>query len=347
MRAAVYTGIEQIVLQAVPDPRIGPGDVLLKVDAATICGTDLKIYLHGKSNVRPPQILGHEFAGTIAEVGRDVSGYAPGDRIAVDPVVACGTCRYCLRGKPALCPYLTVIAYDYPGAFAPYIALPRVAVLGGALYRIPDKLSATTAAIMEPLACAVNAHERMATGIGDTVLVTGAGPLGVMHACLARARGASRVLLADVLPNRLALAEGFGFDELLDASAGDFIGRVKAQTDGEGADVVVVANSSAAAQAQALPLAAKAGRICFFGGLPQASPTVQIDSNVLHYREQTLFGAFGASRLHNAIALDLLACDAIPGDRIVTHTMPLDAIVDGLALVRRGEALKVAITMDS
>ncbi len=343
MRAAVYTGPRQIEILNVADPEIGPGDILLKVDAATICGTDLKIYLHGKSNVRPPQILGHEFAGTIEAIGSEVTSYAVGERVAVDPVIACGTCRYCLRGKPALCPKLTVIAYDYPGAFAPYIALPRAAVQGGALYRIPDGLTAQSAAIMEPLACAVNAHERMATGIGDTVLITGAGPLGVMHACLARARGAKTVLVADVLPARVALAEGFGFDGLLDASSPVFSEQVKALTDGEGADVVVVANSSPVAQQQSLLLAAKGARICFFGGLPQSTPLVEIDSNVLHYREQTLFGAFGASRLHNAHALEMLATGQIPADKIVTHTLPLDRLVEGIEMVGRGESLKVAI----
>lgn len=345
MKSAVYTGPRQIEILEVPDPIIGPGEVLLKVDAATICGTDLKIFLHGKSNVRPPQILGHEFAGTIVEIGAGVGRYSVGDRVAVDPVIACGTCRYCLRGKPALCPHLTVIAYDYPGAFAPYIAIPSAAVHGGALYRIPAGLEATSAAIMEPLACAVNAHERMGTGIGDSVLVTGAGPLGVMHACLARARGAHPVLVADVLPSRVALASGFGFDALLDASAPDFVDQVKAHTGGEGADVVVVANSATAAQEQSLLLAAKGARICFFGGLPQSAPIVQLDSNVLHYREQTLFGAFGASRLHNAIALDMLASGQIPADRIVTHKVPLARIVEGLELVQRGESLKVAVEM--
>jgi L-iditol 2-dehydrogenase len=283
---------------------------------------------------------------TVEAVGAQVDRLQARDRVGAPWLGGTdGTCRYCLRGKPALCPRLTVIAYDYPGAFAPFIALPRAAVQGGALYRIPNGLDAESAAIMEPLACAVNAHERMATGIGDTVLVTGAGPLGVMHACLARARGAARVLLADVLPNRLALAEGFGFDALLDAGATDFADQVKTHTGGEGADVVVVANSSAVAQEESLALAAKGARICFFGGLPQSAPTIQIDSNILHYREQTLYGAFGASRLHNALALELLATGAIPGDRIVTHTVPLDAIVDGLGLVQRGEALKVAVTM--
>lgn len=196
---------------------------------------------------------------------------------------------------------------------------------------------------MEPLACAVNAHDRMGTGVGDTVLVTGAGPLGVMHACLARARGASRVLLADVLPNRLELASGFGFDALLDASQSDFAARVKTETNGEGPDVLVVANGVAAAQQASLPLAAKGARICFFGGLPQSAPMVEIDSNVLHYREQTLFGAFGASRLHNALALELLAAGQIPGQKIVTRTIALDEIEDGLGMVQRGESLKVAV----
>lgn len=343
MKAAVFTGPKNIEIQTVSDPRPDAGEVLLEVGAATICGTDLKIFQHGKSNVRPPQILGHEFAGTIVELGDGVEGWAVGDVVAVDPVIACGVCRYCLRGKPALCGKLSVIAYDYPGAFARYLVIPRAAVLSGAMYRVPTGLSTRVAAIMEPLACAVNAHERMATGVGDTVLITGAGPLGVMHGCLARARGARTVLMADVLPARLELAEGFGFDGLLNAADPDFADQLKAHTDGEGADVVVVANSAAAAQEQSLLLAAKGARICFFGGLPQSAPIVQLDSNVLHYREQTLFGAFGASRLHNALALELLASGQVPGDRIVTHTVRLDAIVDGLGLVQRGEALKVAV----
>jgi L-iditol 2-dehydrogenase len=343
MKAAVYTGPRQIELRDVDDPVAGPGEVVLRVDAATICGTDLKIFQHGKSNIHPPQILGHEFAGTIVECGLGVAGFAAGDRVAVDPVISCGRCRYCLQYKPALCSALTVVAYDYPGAFAPYIALPASAVGGGALHSVPDRLETRVAALMEPLACAVNAHERMQTGIGDAVLVVGAGPLGVMHACLARARGASAVLIADMLPSRLALADGFGFDGLLDASSAGYVEQIKELTGGFGPDVVVVANSSATAQTQSLLLAAKGARICFFGGLPQSAPMVEIDSNVLHYREQTLFGAFGASRLHNAIALQLLANGQIPGDKIITHVVPLSGIVDGLGLVQRGESLKVLV----
>jgi L-iditol 2-dehydrogenase len=164
-----------------------------------------------------------------------------------------------------------------------------------------------------------------------------------MHGCLARARGAHPVLVADLLPSRLALAEGFGFDALIDASAGDVAEQVRALTGGEGADVVIVANSSPAAQEGSLALAAKGGRICFFGGLPQSSPVVRLDGNVLHYRELTVYGAFGASRLHNALALDLLASGHVPAERIVTRMVPLARIVEGLELVRRGEALKVAV----
>ena len=344
MHAAIFTDLSTIVFDDVATPTAGPGEVIVRVDAATICGTDLKIYRHGKKNVRPPQILGHEFAGTVVELGAGVTSLAEGQRVAIDPVISCGVCRQCLAGRPSLCPRLTVIAYDYPGAFAEYIRIPAQGVASGAVFAVPDGLAATTAAIMEPLACALNAQERVGTGVGDRAIVVGAGPLGVMHAAIARARGAGYVAIADVLPGRLELARSFGFDGYFDASTAPIAEQAREATGGEGFDVVIVANSAVVAQEQSLALAAGGGRICFFGGLPQSTPMVSLDSNVLHYRELAVYGAFGAGRRHNALALAMLASGQIPGANIVTRTLGLSGLVEGLGMVERGEALKVAIT---
>jgi L-iditol 2-dehydrogenase len=210
--------------------------------------------------------------------------------------------------------------------------------------RIPDGVSFVEAAVAEPLACVLNGQEIAAVGEGDVVVVIGAGPIGCLHVRLARARGAVRVLLLDLNAERLAVSAALVAPDRAIALDGiDPVAAVLEATGGRGADVVITAAASGAAQEQGLRMLARGGRISLFGGLPKDAPTITVDANLVHYRELRILGVNGSSPAHNRRALELIASGAVPVADLVTHRLPLERLLDGLALVARGEAIKVAI----
>jgi L-iditol 2-dehydrogenase len=206
---------------------------------------------------------------------------------------------------------------------------------------VPENLSFDEAALAEPLACVINAQELLGVGEGDTVVVLGAGPVGCLHAGLAKVRGAAKVMLVDIRPERLQMAETFGADLLVDGSREDVRARVLDETDGEGASVVIVAAPSNRAQEQAMGLAARRGRVNFFGGLPKTNPTISLDSNVVHYRELSILGSYGSRPRHNRVALELIAASRLRVRSLIGLELPLDRVVEGLHAVEQGRVLKV------
>ncbi|MGC8832599.1 MAG: zinc-dependent dehydrogenase [Armatimonadota bacterium] len=345
MKAAVYEGIEQIIVREVPDPSVSPDYPLkIKVDACAICGSDVRTYHHGKSNVVPPQIIGHEVAGTVVEVLDGFkSPFSPGDRVTVAAVVSCGECYYCRRGIQNRCENFTAIGYEHPGGFAQYMVVPSKMVLDGSVNRIPDHVAAKHACIAEPLACVINGQELSSVGLGQNVVIIGAGPIGCMHVALAKALGAAKVILCEVSQPRLEMAKAFGADVYINPANEDAVQRVKEETEGRGADVVIVAAPSGAAQEQALRMAAKRGRVNFFGGLPKDKPTITLDSNLVHYNELFVHGAADSTPRQNRIAAELIASGRINAQALVTHTVPLEGITEGIGIAERGEGLKVVV----
>lgn len=343
MQAAVLQGIGQMTIEEVPRPECLPGGMVLRVRACAICGTDVRIYRHGKRNVRPPCIVGHEITGTIAEIGAGVAGYTVGQAVLLVPGIPCGHCRYCLRGWTSLCTFGHGIGYEYPGGFAEYIAVPPEGVRAGIVVALPS-IPFEQAAITEPLACAISAHERTQTGMGDTVVIFGTGPIGAMHILLSRLRGAARIIAIDLLDARLEQARQFGPDILINAAHEDPVAAVMEDTHGVGVDVVITAASSQKAQEQAIALAGPRARIVFFGGLPPDGPMITLDSNRVHYGEMAIYGLFGSNMAQNRLALQLIASGQIPAEKLVTHILPLDQIEHGIALIERGDALRTVIT---
>lgn len=331
----------------VPEPDCGEGDLLLKVDACSLCGTDVRIWKHGHHAIHPPHITGHEICGTVAEVGRRVQGYAPGERVIVVTEVGCGRCDWCRRGRQNLCPAvsqdLNAIGYRFPGGFAEYMALPEDAVRQGNAIKVPGDLTSEVAALAEPLSCVINGQSYLHVGPGDTVAVIGAGAVGCMHVCLARAQGATKTILVGRSRERMALADGLEPDVLLSNLEEDPVARVKAETGGKGADVVIVACSSGEAQEQAIQMAAIQGRVSLFGGLPKDKPEIAFNSNTVHYKEIGVFGAFASYGYQYTQALELLRSGKVPGERFITHHFPLEQVTEGIATTMRGEALKVVI----
>lgn len=344
MKVARFYAPGEVRLEDVAEPVAGPREVKLRVRNCSTCGTDVKILRNGHPNLSPPRVMGHEIAGEVVEVGAEVSGWAAGDRVQVIAAVPCGDCRQCRKGRMAVCENQTSVGYQYEGGFAEYLVVPHAVLQVDGLNRIPDGLSFAEASVAEPLACVLNGQRLAGVGPGDVVVVVGAGPIGCLHVRLARARGAARVVLADMQPDRLKLAADLVEpDETVDVSSVDVVETVLALTDGAGADVVITAAASGAAQEQALRMTARGGRISFFGGLPKDKPVIAVDSNLVHYRELTIVGANGSSPADNAEALRLIASGEVPVADLITHRLPLDRVLDAFDVVARGEAIKVTI----
>jgi L-iditol 2-dehydrogenase len=344
VKVARFHAPGDIRVEDAPEPSPGPGEVKIRVRNCSTCGTDVKIFKHGHHHIRPPRVMGHEIAGEIAEVGEGVSGWAAGDRVQVIAAIPCGRCDECLRGRMTVCPNQESMGYHFDGGFAEHTIVPAKVLAVGGLNRIPDGIGFAEASVAEPLACVLNGQELARVGDGDDVVIIGAGPIGCLHVRLARSRGAGRVLLADLNPGRLAMsAERVRPDAVINGRDADVVDEVLKLTGGRGADVVITAAASGAAQEQALQMAARQGRISFFGGLPKDDPVIALDSNLVHYRELTIVGANGSSPRHNAQALDLIATGAVQVSDLITHRIPLAEVLEGIDIVARGTAIKVTV----
>ncbi|GAA0388846.1 alcohol dehydrogenase [Acrocarpospora corrugata] len=317
----------------------GPGEVKIRVRNCSTCGTDVKIYKHGHHHIDPPRVMGHEIAGEVVESA--APGWSAGDRVQVIAAIPCGRCAECRRGRMTVCPNQESMGYHYDGGFAEYMVVPAKVLAVDGLNRIPAGVGFAEASVAEPLACVLNGQELARVGPGDDVVVMGSGPIGCLHVRLARARGAARVFLADINPDRLAVAAALVRpDAAIHAEVEEQVAKL---TDGRGADVVITAAAAGAAQEQAIRMAARQGRISFFGGLPKDNPIISCDSNLVHYRELTIVGANGSSPAHNARALELIATGAVPVADLITERLPLPDVLAAIDTVARGAAIKVTI----
>jgi L-iditol 2-dehydrogenase len=345
MSAAVLYNQTDLRVEQRPIPRITDNEVLLRSHAAAICGTDIRIYKHGHSRLSPGtrRILGHEMAGEVVEVGAKVSSIQPGMRVALAPNFGCGLCRMCLRGWFHLCADYGAVGLTEDGGFAEYVCIPDQAVQQGALLKLPDAISYEQAAINEPLACVYNGFLRCPVQLADTVLVVGAGPIGLMHIMLVRAAGAGRIIAAETSPQRMEQAIKFGADHCLDSSQQAFAEQVDQITCGHGADVIIIACPSSEMQELSLQLAADHARINYFGGLPKGQQVISFDSNQVHYKELTVTGSHGCSTFHCAEALKLQQEKKVDLQRLVSETFPLKEANAAFDCAMKGNSLKTII----
>ena len=344
MKAAVYLGPGKVEIRDVPKPECGPNEIVIKVQACAICGTDVRIYYNGQKNVVPPAITGHEIAGVLEKVGRGVKGYKEGQRAVVVTPVGCGTCRFCRASMHNLCVDFKAIGYDFPGGFAEYVPINEAAVRQANVIIAPDSLDFDEGSLVEPLSCCINGQEYLKISLGDVVVVIGAGPIGCMHAELAKSYGATKVIMIDTVDERVDLArKATTADVFVNGLKQDAVKTVMEQTGGLGADVIITACSAGIAQQQALQMAAKRARISFFAGLPKDKPTIEFDSNLLHYREVSVFGAFASHSTDYVRALALVASRKIDARKFITSRIPLDEIVSGFESSRSGHGLKVVV----
>ena len=342
MDAVVLYAPGEFRLTRIEKPACPDGGLLLKVSYCGLCGSDLRTLFNGHRNITYPMVMGHEISGIVEETGKDCRGeFKTGDSLAVAPNVYCGKCGFCRMGRYEYCEGLRELAQHWPGGFAQYIAIPQEALHLGTIQPVPDGLRMEHACVAEPPSSCINAQEKLDVRLGDTVLIIGAGPIGSIHVCVARAHGAKQVLIADVAASRLEMSKAFGPDNVIDSSKADLVEEARRLTGGSGPDVVITANPVAVTQIQAISAARKGGRIAFFGGLPHDASTVALDTNLIHYKGLSVIGTTGFAPRHHIQALELMRSGRIPGDKLVTDILPLQDFAAGVTLAREGKAMKV------
>ncbi len=346
MLALRFYAPEDLRLEDVPEPTCGTDEVKIRVKNCSTCGTDVKIRKNGHQNLAPPRIIGHEIAGEVVEVGSGVAGdWKPGDRVQVIAAVPCGKCHECRKGWMAVCQNQTSVGYQYDGGFAEYMIVPREVLAVDGMNRIPDGVGFAEASAAEPFACAINAQEQLGIEPGDDVVIFGAGPIGCLHVRIARGvHGAGRIILVDINSERLKMsADAVKPDVVINASEVNIVEEILKLTGGRGADVVITATPANVTQEQAVSMAARNGRISFFGGLPKTNPTITLDSNLVHYRQLHIHGANGSAPEHNRRALDYIASGEVPVADLITRRIRLRDVMDAFGIVERGEAIKVTV----
>jgi len=344
MQAVVYHAPGDIRVEDLPTPVWGADELLVQVDACAVCGTDWKSFKHGNPRIKAPLTMGHEFTGLVVQVGRDaLGGFAVGDRIVMATSISCGSCFYCRRRWPNLCVDLAPMGFSFAGGMAEYVVIPSLALRNGHVIKTPRDLPPEHAALSEPVSCAVNSLQQCDLQPGETVLVLGAGPLGLMNACVARSFGAGKIILSEVNETRLAQAESFGCDVLVNPAKEDLAARVMAETGGLGADVAIVAAPAAAPQEQAVHLVRKRGTVVLFASLPKGASNLTIDSRPIHYGELRVVGTSDSAPWHVEKAVSLLAAGTVPGPKLATHVLPLGQFHEALALMESGQALRVVL----
>jgi len=343
MRAVVYHGKGDIRNDMIPAPECGDDEVRAKVDACAVCGTDLKTHGHGNPRIVPPKVMGHEFTGILDIVGKNVSGLSVGDRVVMATSVSCGECYYCKRGWTNLCVDLAPMGFTFEGGMAEFVTIPARAIANGHVIKVPDGVKAEHAALAEPLSCAVNSCENCNIEEGDTVVVVGAGPMGIMNACVAQQFGAAKIILAEINEARLKQAEPFGFDLLVNPAEQDLEKIVKDETDGLGADICIVAAPAAPPQETAPALVRKRGTVCLFASLPADRCDITLNSRTVHYGEIRVVGTSDSTPKQVAKAVEFIAGGTLLADKLASHILPLEGIHDAYELMKSGEALRVVL----
>jgi L-iditol 2-dehydrogenase len=340
MKAAMLYGVKDLRIEDVAKPTVDGGEVLVKVKAATTCGTDLKIFQRGyvEKVIRLPTVFGHEWAGEVVEASEGLDWPTRGMRVRAGNSAPCLRCAMCQKGKYNLCENMIWLW----GAYAEYIKVPPRMVLVN-MQEIPAHVSFEEAAITEPLACVLHGVEEAEVKLGDTVAVIGAGPIGLLHLLVARKIGAGKVIMIDLVEERLQFAEKLGADETINVGKVDSMEEVKRLTSGYGADVVIEAIGLPATWEQALRLVRKGGTVLEFGGCPPGTE-IKLNAEQLHYGEVTVMGTFHTTPLHFRKALNLIASKTINVKPLTTKKMKLENIKEAFELLATSKTeIKIAI----
>jgi len=339
MKAALLYGVRDLKVENVDKPTVGLGEVLVRVKAATTCGTDLKIFQRGyvEGVINLPTVFGHEWAGEVIEIGKELAWPKKGMRVRAGNSAPCLRCRMCQRGDYNLCEDMMWLW----GAYAEYIKVPsRMVTIN--MQEIPSHLTFEEAAITEPLACVLHGVEKADVKLGDTVAIIGAGPIGLLHLLVAKKMGTEKVIVSDLVEERLQVAQKLGA-EIVNASQDDPIKKIKGFTEGYGADVVIEAIGLPATWEQALKMVRKGGIVLEFGGCPPGTE-IKVRTELLHYGQVTVLGTFHATPLHFRKALNLIASRTVDVRPLITQKMKLNRIKDAFeTLITSKKDIKIAI----
>jgi L-iditol 2-dehydrogenase len=289
------------------------------------------------------RIPGHETVGEIAEIGKRVNGLEINQKMFIAPNTGCGQCAQCISGNNNLCDDYQAIGITLDGGFAEYMRVPAATISQGNLMPIQDGVDPAVAALIEPFACVVRGQNALHIQPGEVVLVMGAGPIGVMHLLLARLRGARKVLVSDVIPERLSQASSLGADRSIDLNHEDQAAVIAHETGGLGVDAIIVATPAHAAQEAGLQLAAYRGRINLFGGLPKDRPTINFDSNLVHYKELIVTGTTACSTQDCRQAAEIVNSGRVDLAPLISASFPLKEILKAFAEAGNRRAMKVVI----
>jgi L-iditol 2-dehydrogenase len=337
VRVAMYYNNQDVRLEEMPKPQVGPGELLVRVLASGICGSDVMEWYRIK---KAPLVLGHEITGEIAEVGNGVDRYRVGDRVFVSHHVPCNTCRYCLNGLHTVCETLHTTNYD-PGGFAEYLRVPPLNVDRG-VFVLPDEITFEDGTFIEPLACVVRGQRQARLLPGQTILVLGSGISGLLHVAMARASGAGRIIATDISAYRLNAAQRLGADCVINADE-DVPARLSQANADRLADLVIVCTGAFPAFRQALQSVDRGGTVLFFAptgpGMDLPIPVNEFWRNGI-----TLMPSYGGSPLDISIAIDLIRARRVPVHEMITHCLGLAETGLGFHLVAEGgESIKVII----
>jgi L-iditol 2-dehydrogenase len=340
MNAAMLYGVKDLRIQEAEIPRVGDGEVLVKVKAATTCGTDLKIYQRGyvEKIIKLPTIFGHEWAGEVVDVGTKLEWPQKGMRVRAGNSAPCLHCTMCQKGKYNLCENMIWLW----GAYAEYIKVPARMVLVN-MQEIPAHVSYEEASLAEPLACVLHGVEEAGVKLGDNVAIIGAGPIGLLHLLTVKKMGVEKAIMIDLVDERLDFAKKVGADETINSGRENAMERVREYTSGYGADVAIEAIGVPATWEQALKLARKGGTVLEFGGCPPGTE-IRLDAEQLHYGEMKVLGAFHTTPLHFRKALSLIASRTIDVRPLITRKMKLAQLREAFDILSTSKnEIKIAI----
>ncbi|MBU7038138.1 MAG: zinc-binding dehydrogenase [Theionarchaea archaeon] len=338
MKVAMFYGPGDVRLEERDIPEIEADEVLVRIRAALTCGTDIKTYRRGHALVPPPSPFGHEYAGDVVAVGERVERVTEGMRIVAANSAPCGHCFYCKRGRESLCENLFFVW----GAFAEYIVVPGRIVQKN-LLEVPEHVTYEEAALTEPLACVIHGVEASNIQMGDTVVINGAGPIGLFFTALVKQKGA-RVIQTDLVEERLSVAEQLGADHIINAQEGEeaTIHNVKALTEGRGADIAIEAVGYPKIWETTIKMTRKGGTATLFGGC-EKNTTITVDTTSLHYNEITMKGVFHHTPHYIRTALNLLSWGSLDTQVFITEKMPLSRIDETLKKVMAQKGVKIAL----
>jgi len=319
-------------------PECPPGGVLVRVKACGICTADVKMVTKGHRALVYPRVLGHEIAGVVARSRTE--RFKEGDRVQVAPGLRCGKCAQCCIGADNLCENREILGFTHDGGFAHYVAVPMKGTTVGALTLLPENVSYEDATLAEPIACCINAQNKVNIERGDSVLIIGAGPLGLLHCFVSAHRGANKILVSEINAYRRKAAVESWADNAFNPKNGDLFQMVTDATNGKGVNVIIFACSEVALDETFIKMLSPGARVSIFSGLAPHLSRIQLDQNFIHYGEVMMTGAYGCTARQNSEAINMISSAAPLLKEVISNRGTLDSIKEGLENTKSMQALK-------